>query len=122
MRNVAFASWVLIVLSQSGCGAGRGGTVTVPCEAARCNETCVAAGNEAGACTADECVCRPHLDLPAGPTAGLSSGGAVQRRTTGFQMELSIGPVAPAAQPTSPTRDVELGVQPQTDPARLQAP
>jgi len=112
---------VFVALAQAGCSGG--GTVTVPCEEARCNEACVAGGSESGTCRADACACRPSLDLPPGPTAGLSSGGAVQRRSAGFQMELTIGPVAPAApERTSATRDLELGLQPQTDPARLRAP
>lgn len=120
MRYVAFAGWIALVLAQAGCSGG--GTVTVPCEAARCNESCIASGDASGECRFEMCECRPRLDLPSGPTAGLSSGGAVARSSAGYQMELTIGPVAPAAERASATQDVELGLQPQADPARRQAP
>ena len=87
-----------------------------------CNESCVASGDASGECRFEMCECRPRLDLPPGPTAGLSSGGAVARSSAGYQMELTIGPVAPAAERASATQDVELGLQPQADPARRQAP
>jgi hypothetical protein len=67
-------------------------------------------------------VCRPRLDIPPGATTGLSSGGLVERWSTGFQLELTVGPVAPAGTGSSASRAAELGVQPQTDPERIQAP
>lgn len=98
-----------------------GGTITVPCDEDRCNEMCVADGNESGACAEDTCVCRPQLQIPSGPTSGLSSGGVVHRSSSGFQLELTIGPVSPSAERAG-AQSVELGVPPQTDPERAPAP
>src|SRR5688572_6000428 len=76
-----------------------GGTITVPCDPARCNDQCVEEGDESGACVADTCECRAPLDVPGGPTSDLSSGGVVHRSSSGYQVDLTIGPVAPAAEP-----------------------
>jgi len=112
-------AWVGLVMVALGCG---GGTITVPCDEERCNEMCVAGGDESGTCSEDACVCRPPLQIPPGATSGLSSGGVVHRASSGFQLELTIGPVAPAAERAGGAHDVELGVQPQTDPERTSGP
>jgi hypothetical protein len=116
MRYAVIVLWVLAL----GCD---GGTITVPCDEARCGESCVAEGNESGTCSAEgSCVCRPRLDIPSGATSGLSSGGVVHRSSSGFQVELTIGPVAPAGAGTAGAQEVELGLQAQTDPERTRAP
>jgi hypothetical protein len=121
MRRTSLAASMWACLAF-GCGAGEGGTITVPCGEARCGEMCVGDGNASGACRSDMCVCQPRVDIPAGPTQGLTSGGAVVRRSSGYQVSVSVGGVSPAAQGTAGTQSVELGLQPQTDPTRLQAP
>jgi hypothetical protein len=118
----SFAATLFVLLASTACGTGEGGTITVPCEEARCNETCVADGNDSGSCRDEACVCRPAIDIPGGPTHGLSSGGLVQRRSGGYQVSVSVGPVAPVGDGLAGDDDVELGVQPQTDPERLSAP
>jgi hypothetical protein len=120
MRELGLACVVAIAIAQAGCGDG--GTIVVPCEAARCNESCVAMGDRAGECRTDMCVCIPDIDIPPGPTQGLSSGGTVVRSSAGFQVELTIGSVSPAAEGTTASGSVELGIPPQTDPERLGAP
>jgi hypothetical protein len=119
IESGVWAAMVLACFAQIGCGGG--GTVEVPCDEAQCNMTCVMDGNESGMCRDDMCVCRPRLNLPPGATLGLSSGGAVERRSSGYQLTLTVGPVAPAAVPSGP-RDVELGIQPQLDPERVARP
>ena len=107
---------VLVALAQAGCGDG--GTVAVPCDVMRCNTQCVADGNEAGECRADSCVCRPHLDIPSGHLQAITSGGSVHRESGGFRLDVSVAPVAPVAEGRAGTVGVELGIEPQTDPAR----
>lgn len=108
----------MATLLLSACGAGEGGTITVPCEEARCNEQCVSRGNASGACRTDTCVCRPNLDVPPGPTTGITSGGLVHRSSAGFQLDVAVAPVSPAAEGRAGTVGVEVGVLPQTDPTR----
>ncbi|MBW2461720.1 MAG: hypothetical protein JRH11_08735 [Deltaproteobacteria bacterium] len=105
-----------------GCGGGDDEPMTVPCDEALCNETCIGDGDDAGRCVDDSCVCQSPVDLPEGTTAGLSSGGAVRRESARFQLDVTVGPVAPAAERAAGDRDVELGVQPQLDPERLNSP
>jgi hypothetical protein len=121
--RMAEACWVGVVLAavaQMGCSDG--GTITVPCEPAVCRDTCVSDGHETGMCNADGmCVCRPRIMAPPGATLGLSSGGLVERRSSSYQLTLTVGPVAPAAVPEGPA-DLELGIQTQLDPERVPRP
>ncbi len=108
---------IVVCAGLVGCGTGSGGTITVPCDEARCNESCVGEGDASGACREDACVCVPILRPPPGASVGISSGGVVARRSNGYSIELSVGPVTPAATPAGPA-NVEIGVTPQADPAR----
>lgn len=111
-------SWLVVVgLVVAGCSAGTGGTITVPCDDARCNETCVGEGDASGACRDDACVCTPAIRPPSGASVGLSSGGVVARRSNGYSIELSVGPVTPAAVPAG-GQNLEVGLAPQADPTR----
>jgi hypothetical protein len=108
---------VLAVLSGSACATGNGGTITVPCDDARCNETCVGEGDASGACREDACVCVPAIRPPSGASLGVSSGGVVTRRSDGYSLELTVGPVTPAAVPAG-RANLEVGIAPQADPTR----
>jgi hypothetical protein len=112
--------WVLacvVAAASSACATGNGGTITVPCDDARCNETCVGEGDASGACREDACVCVPAIRPPSGASVGVSSGGVVTRRSNGYTVELSVGPVTPAAVPSGGA-NLEVGIVPQADPTR----
>lgn len=116
MKALLLGAALFAAFVQAGCG---GGEVVLPCVADDCNASCVAAGNRAGECrTGDMCVCIPNLDIPPGPTQGLSSGGTVVRTSSNYQLELTVGSVSPAAEGMAGAQRVELGIPPQTDPER----
>jgi len=112
--------WVfacVVAVASSACATGNGGTITVPCDDARCNATCVGEGDASGACREDACVCVPVIRPPSGASLGVSSGGAVTRRSNGYSLELTVGPVTPAAVPAG-RANLEVGIAPQADPTR----
>ena len=100
-----------------GCGGGEGVTPAA-CEDTRCNADCVSRGETSGRCQTDTCVCVPPLDVPPGPTSGVTSGGQVHRESAGFQLDVTVGGVSPSAEGRAGTVGVEVGVLPQTDPTR----
>jgi len=111
-------SLALLALAAAALGCD-GGTIAVPCSDERCSAQCVASGDESGTCNAaDECVCRPVIDLPSGHRESVTSGGQVHRESGRFQLDLTIGPTSPSAQGQAGSRTLELGIQPQGDPAR----
>jgi|GEM_PF-4165246 len=99
-------------------GACSGGTITVACEEARCDESCRDDGNASGVCRDDMCMCRPVITPPSGVSVGLSSGGVVERRAGDYALTLTVGPVEPAAERSRGGADLELGLPAAADPAR----
>lgn len=116
-RATYLVALVLSGLAHAGCGNG-GGTITVPCEADRCDASCREDGNASGTCRADTCECRPLITPPGGLSLGVSSGGRVERRSTGYSVSLSVGPVEPAGEARGTDRELELGLLPMADPER----
>lgn len=121
LRATHLAVLVLWALAQAGCGDG-GGTITVPCETDRCDASCRTDGNASGTCRADRCECRPLATPPGGLALGVSSGGLVERRSTGYSLSLNVGPMEPAGEGRATDRELELGLEPMVDPERGATP